>query len=355
MHAPFSFDGVKGGPHYVFGNVGWFTEMPERDCDDQTWANDREPHGTPTAHRKCRMHRTGKTFKLGNRQEEPLHIFHNSWLARSPLMGGGRSGPLLAWNNAIEFCGGEDEGITCNAPQYFLETRGRNKFSWMGRRKAKAKPANHNIRYNMSNRPVFPASAKKPGFPVAGMWANAVGFKNSRNGDFRLRGDSAARGAGCMIRRDGAGAFSCVAPPDRLKPDVGAFQGNGLFEGPAFRHVDGAGGPDSVYVERPRVVKVAFNRSDPARFALEMSVPVKLKNAAETVTLWAQDNTIPITAICSVRKDQPAVLACMVPSAGVDERAITAIDLPRTIQRRDGQCAPLTLWASSDKRLRFAN
>ncbi|MCP5084386.1 MAG: hypothetical protein GY948_22075 [Alphaproteobacteria bacterium] len=353
VHAPFSFDGVKGGPHYVFGNVGWFTEMPERECDDQVWADDREPHGTPTAHRECRMHRTGKTFKLGNAQEKPLHIFHNSWLVRSPLIGGGRSGPLKAWNNAIEFCEGEDHGIICRAPGYFLETLGKNKFSWMGR--IKAKPTDHNIRYNVSNRPVFPASSKKPAFPVAGMWAQTIGFKDSRKGDFRLRGDSAARNSGCTIRRDGAGMLSCIDPPDRLKPDVGAFQGNGLFQGPAFHHADGAAGPDVAYVERPRVVDVAFNRADPARFAITMSVPVTLQSAVETVTLWTQDNTAPIAAMCSVNKAQPAALACVLPSDKVDESAVSAIDLPRTITRRDGQCAPLTLWASSDKRLRFAN
>ncbi|NNF76454.1 MAG: hypothetical protein HKN05_00360 [Rhizobiales bacterium] len=353
VHAPFPFDGVKGGPHYVFGNVGWFTEMPENECDDQAWADDREPHGTLTAHRECRMHRTGKTFKLGNVQEKPLHIFHNSWLVRSPLIGGGRSGPLKAWNNAIEFCDGEDHGIICSAPGYFLETLGKNKFSWMGRTKAKA--TGHNIRYNVSNRPVFPASSKKPAFPIAGMWAQTLGFKDSRNGDFRLRGDSMARNSGCMIKRDGAGMLSCIDPPDRLRPDVGAFQGNGLFQGPAFRHADGAAGPDSVYVERPRVVDVAFNRADPARFAIKMSVPVKLQDEAGTVTLWTQGNPAPIAARCVVSKDQATELACMALSEGVDESAVIAIELPRTIRRRDGQCAPVTLWASSDKRLRFAN
>ena len=60
-------------------------------------------------------------------------------------------------------------------------------------------------------------------------------------------------------------------------------------------------------------------------------------------------------AIVHGGKWRTLVVACVVPAEGVDESAVTAIDLPRTIHRRDGQCAPVTLWASSDKRLRFAN
>lgn len=353
VHAPFSFDGVRGGPHYVFGNVGWFTQMPEEKCDDAAWANDREWLGTLTAHRECRRHRMGKTFKLGNSQKEPLHIFHNSWLARSPLIGGGRSGPLLAWNNAIEFCDRDENAVICKAPAYLMATGGRNRFKWISRSKTRA--ANHNIRYNLSNRPVFPQDLTKPGFPLAGRWAAEVGFVAPRDGDFRLRPGSAARQAGCLVAKQPTGRLQCTRPPDRLIPDVGAYQGQQLFKGPVFRHVDGAKGADSLYVERPRVVDLAFNRMQRDRFHISFSVPVKLDDAAVQATVRSTTAKAPLAAECRVNTARPAELECVLASGAIAERDVTAIVLPREIYRRDGHSASMTLWASSDQRLRFAN
>ena len=353
VHAPYSFDGVRGGPHYVFGNVGWFTEMPEQHCEDRMWANDREPLGKLTAHRECRLHRMGKTFKLGNVQELPLHIFHNSWLTRSPLVGGGGSGPLKAWNNAIEFCGPGETAVVCKAPSHMLHSGGRKKLRWIER--AVARSVEHNIRFNVSNRPLFPAAAKRPGFPIDGRWADRLGFRDSRQGDFRLQPGSPARRAGCMIRQGAGGALACTRAPDGLSPDVGAYQGGRLFKGPAFRHVDGRQGPDGAYVERPRVVDVMFDRVRPERFEISFSVPVELAGSADTVTLWLEGGTIAQVAMCSVSAQAPHVMDCAVSSGGVSDGAVSAIDLPRTVRRKGGKGAAVTLWAAADDRLRFAD
>lgn len=353
VHAPFSFDGVTGGPHYVFGNVGWFTQMPEEKCEDAAWANDREWLGTLTAHRECRRHRMGKTFKLGNTQKEPLHIFHNSWLSRSPLIGGGRSGPLHAWNNAIEFCDRDDGAVICKAPAYLMATGGRNKFRWIGR--SKTRSANHNIRYNLSNRPVFPQYATKPGFPLQGRWASTVGFVAPRDGDFRLQSGSAARRAGCVILKGEGGGLQCLRPPDQLSPDVGAYQGGQLFKGPPFRHEDGAKGPDGLYVERPRIVDVAFSTVEPDRFQISFSVPVRLEDETVEATLRTKTAPTPVSALCRVIPARPATLTCVAASGKITDRDVTAIALRREIYRRDGQSASMTLWARSDPRLAFAN
>ena len=42
-HAPLSFDGMGGGPVYVFGNVGWFDDRPTK-----TWSS--AIHGGPCVH-----------------------------------------------------------------------------------------------------------------------------------------------------------------------------------------------------------------------------------------------------------------------------------------------------------------
>ncbi|MEM8687818.1 MAG: right-handed parallel beta-helix repeat-containing protein [Pseudomonadota bacterium] len=353
VHAPYSFDGVRGGPHYVFGNVGWFTEMPEQHCEDQVWAEDREPLGKLTAHRECRLHRMGKTFKLGNVQKRPLHIFHNSWLARSPLVGGGGSGPLRAWNNAIEFCGPGETSVICKAPSHLLHSGGRKKLRWLEH--AVARSVEHNIRFNVSNRPLFPTAVKKPGFPITGRWADGLGFRDGRHGDFRLQPGSPARRAGCMIQKHANGELTCTRPPDGFRPDVGAYQGARLIKGPSFRHVDGALGPDRVYVERPRVVDVAFDAVRPERFSISFSVPIKLAGPAETVTLWLEEGTIPLTAMCGVAEGGSRVLTCELSSGGVRTAEVSAIDLPRTIHRDGGTQAAVTLWAAADRRVRFAD
>ena len=353
VHAPYSFDGVKGGPHYVFGNVGWFTEMPEQHCEDQVWANDREPEGNLTAHRDCRMHRMGKTFKLGNKQKYPLHIFHNSWLARSPLVGGGGSGPLRAWNNAIEFCGPGETSVICKAPSHMLHSGGRKKLRWLER--AVARSVEHNIRFNVSNRPLMPTAAKKPDFPIAGRWTDGLGFRDGRQGDFRLQPGSPARRAGCMIQKHPGGQLTCTRPPDGFRPDVGAYQGARLFKGPAFRHADGELGADRAYVERPRIVDVAFETARPERFQISFSVPIKLAGPAETVTVWLEGGTIPLTAMCGVAEHARHVLACELSSGGVLAAEVSAIDLPRTIRRDGGKEAPVTLWAAADSRVQFAD
>ena len=53
-HAWFSFDGMGGGPVYVYGNRGWFDDMPVKDwhkpvaddgeCD---WHDSAQPHSAP--------------------------------------------------------------------------------------------------------------------------------------------------------------------------------------------------------------------------------------------------------------------------------------------------------------------
>lgn len=74
-HGWFSLDGVKGGPVYIFGNVGWFDDKPARRCIQRDWAADQTIHPgkryEPTPEGECSRSRTGKVIKLG---PEPVEI-----------------------------------------------------------------------------------------------------------------------------------------------------------------------------------------------------------------------------------------------------------------------------------------
>jgi hypothetical protein len=135
-YALISMDGVRDGPIYIWGNLGWSNgELPADDCQDTArWA-----HGVVylfSAHAPgwarvdpageydpfCATHRGGRVFKLGPlarskaeseslpmtvKELPDLYVFHNSWHIRSPLFGGGLVRKLRHWNNAIQFtsCG----------------------------------------------------------------------------------------------------------------------------------------------------------------------------------------------------------------------------------------------------------
>lgn len=154
-HAWISLDGAGGGPVYVFGNTGWFDDLPSRDWNGRfgtscthaptfpsnapvydvnydrnfdyrtgQWlpvgVEGRKEDGSPEAMTIEDMacgHETERVLKIGTPDPDPkkfnsysyltrgpLYIFNNSWYLRGPLTGGGMVQNLKHWNNAIRFC-----------------------------------------------------------------------------------------------------------------------------------------------------------------------------------------------------------------------------------------------------------
>ncbi len=354
VHAAFSFDGARGGPHYVFGNVGWFTEAPENHCIGADWADDRDTDGILTEERECRKHRSGKTFKLGNALKKPLYIFHNSWLLRSPIVGGGTSGPIRAWNNAVEFCDKAKYGNTCVGSAYVPRSNAADRFIWK-LSETGTDAAAHEMRFNISNDPNYPARVRAVRRSVAGMHVSDVGFRDGRAGDFRLRPNSPARNAGCIIRWQSAEDLTCERHAGAVGPDIGAFQDDMPVKGPVFRHTDGQNGPDGAYVERPRVVDVDFDGAQAKRFSIFFSVPIRLDSDSANVILRLKDQGASLSVSCVIDTDMAAKLDCASKSHEIAQKRVAAILLPRNIRRRDGRRALMTLWAKSDPRLGFVD
>ncbi|GJE46424.1 hypothetical protein AEGHOMDF_5628 [Methylobacterium soli] len=157
-HAWFSFDDMGGGPIYVYGNRGWFDDMPAL-----AWSPSA-PGGPPCLRRpvpkpapeagfdpkldrrfdylkvrwlpvgveeidatgrvdwmdpleqSCEASVAGRVIKLAlpakgaapdtfrYAMRGPIYVFNNSWSLRSPVTGIGAAANLRHWNNAISFC-----------------------------------------------------------------------------------------------------------------------------------------------------------------------------------------------------------------------------------------------------------
>jgi hypothetical protein len=198
-YAWFSFTTLDARDIYVFGNMGGF--------DDRPCAKDKR-----LGH--CR----GKVFKFEAAEpypSGPFHVFHNSWYTPSPLIADGKSRNFHHWNNAIQF---SDSDLT-----HFSDA------DW---------DASYEFDHDLSNLP-FDELLKKNGQEKNGIVADPK-FKDPRIGNFELTADSPAIDRAKKL--DLAGWKSTYSGK---APDIGAYEGGRLFEGPNFRRVGNAVTEDS--------------------------------------------------------------------------------------------------------------
>lgn len=165
-HAWFSFDDMGGGPVYVYGNRGWFDDMPVADrrhpgdsafCLRRPADAVQKPQGSfdktydrrfdyalgawlpvgaeawdpdePTDYdwmdpldQVCDPGLAGRVIKLQLpskgvvgpafrfAEAGPIYVFNNSWYLRSPVTATGAASNLRHWNNAILFCKADQPG-----------------------------------------------------------------------------------------------------------------------------------------------------------------------------------------------------------------------------------------------------
>jgi hypothetical protein len=345
-HAWFSMDGGRGGPHFVFSNVGWFDDIPARLCRDEAWANETEVDGTPFKERECGRSRTGKVLKLGNSMDLPVYVFHNSWYLRAAAGGGGVSGPMRFWNNALEFCTPSANDDACEPVVPFYRRDDDDRFVW---NVDSPNAADHRISYVVSNLEGFPQEARARGYPMHGFFAERLGFTDPTVGDFRLGPDSPARNRGCLIYPVGPQRLACAPTSYRWRPDVGAYQGGLLYRGPAFTHFDGPGGPDSAYVEPPRIVRLTLDALDQGLFFVHFSVPIVLPDASiETKVVLETGGPSPVDVYCIIAIENPTVLVCDAAESAVFAATVRRVLLPNHIMRRGGTQTPLTLWGNPE-------
>jgi hypothetical protein len=241
-HAFISVTGVGGGPIYLFGNTG----LSEPDCEDG-WA----------------------IYKISNRERtmtEPFYIFNNSWYVDYNITGnrmGWWNDHIVHFNNAYFF-----EGIDT----FGIHTSGEDSY----------------YNYDCSSAE-FPDFMDEKGFESDGIEGNPM-FKDPLGNDFRLKRASPCLESG-QIYEDLLTHFEGSAP------DIGAYDGNKLVMGPAFKFsVPEAEIP---FIEHPRITRykivdkrlilwfsIPMDReqlisSKPVLQTKNMSIPVRLESVGK--------------------------------------------------------------------------
>jgi hypothetical protein len=264
-HAWFSFDDVAGGPIFIWGNVGWYTDIPGRECRDEPKYKrfvrvDFQNGGYRPIEREgeareafvCARSRFGTIIKEGSEGaalEKDIYVFHNSWYVRIPLLREAKSGRIKYWNNAMvatgcgvssdpdSLCGIElSAGIEdCRRLRDYLTDDGSSMLLRCIDPGQVANPKIYDFRYNVLNKG-FPADFLKVARRKETLFAADPGFRAAEKGDFRLRPDSPAVAKGCVVewRDKTKSALRCRRPENGRAPsDIGAFTREGtLYDGP---------------------------------------------------------------------------------------------------------------------------
>jgi hypothetical protein len=359
-HGWMSLDGVAGGPIYIYGNVGWFDDKPSRNCIQKDWAGDRtlQAHGRygPTSENECSRSRTGKVLKLGpgpNGLSEPIYVFNNSLYIRAPLLAGGRS-KFRSWNNATAFCEPNAVAPGLCVADFLMDdacvqsTAGATPFANripLGLDRVPyidcfAPSPGDESSHGISNHPDFPVKLNEAGYPFHG-WHGDPGFINATAGDFRLRPDSLARGKGCVVSGAQDGSLTCASSGTTAGPDIGAYQGDVLVEGPDFLYRGD---------EQPRVMKATWRTSGgSARLELVFSTTIQdpPSGTRAAVRLEAGDavRSEPCLEVRGIALD------CRFPGLRAAPPATATILVPRSVRSTGGKL--LTLWAARIPRVEF--
>lgn len=264
-HAWFSFDDVAGGPIYIWGNVGWYNDVPGRECrDDPKYRQfvridfqngGYRAIGAPGEGRDafvCGRSRFGTIIKEGSRGaalEKDIYVFHNSWYVRIPLLREAQSGRIKYWNNAMiatgcgvdanphSLCGIElSAGLEgCRGLRDYLTDDGRAMMLRCIDPAQVANPRIYDFRYSIIDKG-FPADFLKVARRKDSLIHADPGFRAPEKGDFRLLPDSPAIGKGCVVewRDKQKGGLRCRRPENSAAPsDIGAFTREGaIYAGP---------------------------------------------------------------------------------------------------------------------------
>lgn len=360
-HAWFSFDGVGGGPAYIFGNVGWFDDKPARRCVQSDWAADRTLQAgggyAPTAQNECSRSRHQAIVKLAPgaiKLAEPIYLFNNSWYVRGPVFEGGHSN-FRDWNNATAYCQPDADAPGMCVAEFDTEAPCEHTLPGAVDSFANRLPlgldhvpfvdcfapsAGDESSYGISNHPDYPLKLYAAGYPFHGVHGDP-GFVRAAVGDFRLRADSLARGKGCVVARSPDGSLNCTPPVATAGPDIGAYQGDVLVEGPEFANRGD---------EQPRVMKTSWRTDgDSVRLEIAFSTAIQDPPPGTRAAVRLDSGVTLRSEPCgSVRGN---ALDCRFPRLGTAPATTATILVPRSITSSGGK--PVTLWAARTPHIEF--
>lgn len=304
------------------------------------------------------LHRRGKTLKPGDGPfpGEAFYIFQNSAYQNQPNAAGGQTRNVHVLNNAIEVCrpGGGTAG-DCNASKAFSD------FCY---------DETYRFESNITNNPGYMKRCDKPDLPPIQAYKNVYDptstpfFNDPIRRDWRLAPNSPAKGAATTIKLklpDGT-AWSNVIDGVLTSPDVGAYNGNTLFDGPPFVHFDPENGrPVAAYRERPRIVRLSQKKKTHQwTEQITFSVPVYFDGAPDDFVLEIRfDDPSAGTAVVSERCSiEGARLNCAFSGNGaIPGKDSRFLILPRGIRSKkrrgldETADIEMTLWASVDPRV----
>lgn len=219
-HAWFSLELAIAAHIYVFGNTGWFDDMPGPIADD-TFGG-----AVLKLDKKKRV-----TAKPG-----PHYVFNNSWYLRAAYIKNGAISNFHHINNAVQYCRTADHGSHDDVP---LCSPTRRMF-WESGDAPDDKSFTRDwsafgieFTNDMIAHRDFPDLLLGVGYPISGGLGQLPGFGRPAQGAFQLNQDAPARGRaiGMLIKRP------APLPEWRIPAgmDLGAFQGaNRLAPPPDF-------------------------------------------------------------------------------------------------------------------------
>ena len=239
-----SIDTVEGGPIYFYGNVGY------HNLSDP-------PYDTLSAE--------GRIFKMvsgsGRYLDEPLHCYHNSWDYKCLTQESNRMNHHVHHFN--------------NIGNY---TNGYSLIGWQ------FDELDNIFDYDCSNKP-WPSSILDNNQEQHGIVADPK-FRDSAAGDFRLQSDSLCIDAGKVIP-------GFTQSYEGSAPDMGAYEGDHLVEGPPFQFLEPPGG--SLYVEKPRMVRHRVNGNQlTIFFSIDINPSTVNKNS---ITLQSGGQNVAIQSV----------------------------------------------------------
>lgn len=202
----FSFTGVINGPIYVYGNVGYLDENRLHPDELDPW---------PRPYRIYKMSESGQEFF-----HTTCYLVHNSWVYKCWNSESGKFNKHIRHYNNI--------GVFTNG--YKLK-------NW------EFTDWDNVFDYDLSNFE-WPVSIDKDDQERRGIELESPSFIDPTSGDFRLKDDSPCIDRGTIIP-------DFTQHYEGSAPDIGAYEGNNLVEGPAFYIMEPPGG--LLFKEKPRI------------------------------------------------------------------------------------------------------